>query len=228
MTTITSKILPSHASGSQVRSSELPIIQQNDMLLISGKLLHKKLKVKTLFANWIQRRIEKFGFEENQDYFPNLESKKTGRGGHNAKDYFLSVDMAKEMAMLEENETGRNIRRYFIQKEKEARGISQLPKEVQFLKGLKAKRINDRLLYLYVDVRERAGYSRSAGGSHRARYWNHFVKEGNLLYVTQEFALHMYHQKRVMINRQVMKAMQPVLPFNFGDTSLLNTGGRHV
>lgn len=120
MLTTNAKILPNHANGNQVHSSELPIIQQGDTLLISGKLLHRKLKVKTTFANWIQRRIEKYGFEINQDCFPHLESKKAGRGGHNSKEYLLTMDTAKELAMLEESDIGRAIRRYFIRFEKEA------------------------------------------------------------------------------------------------------------
>src|SRR5699024_157179 len=92
--------------------NELQIVRQNDNLLISAKLLHEKLKVKTVFANWIQRRIKKYGFEINNDFFPNLEKSKGGRKG---KDYFLTIDTAKELAILEENETGRKIRRYFIQ-----------------------------------------------------------------------------------------------------------------
>lgn len=212
------KIHPSHASGSMVVAYELPLIQQGENILISAKLLHKKLKVRTSFAHWFQRRIEKYGFEEGQDFcLPTLASKKEGRGGHNAVDYLLSLDMAKEMAMLEENEIGRHIRRYFIAKEKEARGISNLPKEREVFKGLPRKRINDRIMLPYAAVKERCGYSRrSSSATHRHRYWMHFIKEGNQLWVTEAFAQHLYHQKQVFINRAAMLNAQPVLPFNFG------------
>lgn len=129
--------------------------------------------------------------------------------------------------MLEETETGRQIRRYFIQKEKEARGISPLPAHAQGLfKGLKPRRINGRELYPYAEIRERAGYSRHAGGSHKNRYWMHFVKMDNVLYVTREFAVHMLHQKQLINNRVVMQAMQPVLALHFSEpTNLLGNGG---
>jgi phage anti-repressor protein len=55
-------------------------------------------------------------FIENIDFvcFPNPESK-NGRGGHNQIDYFVNTDMAKELCMVENNEEGRECRRYFIE-----------------------------------------------------------------------------------------------------------------
>lgn len=201
----------------------LPIVVQESNALIDARLLHKKLRSGYQFADWIRTRIKEFQFEENKDFFAS-EKTEAKRGGQNAINYLLSLDMAKELAMLERNEVGRNIRRYFIQKEKELRGVSQLPKEAALFKGLKPKRINDRELYPYSDIRERAGYSRHGGGSHRARYWMHFIKDGHTLYVTAEFALHLLRQKQVINNRTVMQAAQPVLPLDFGNTQ--TKGGR--
>ena len=78
-------------------------------------------------------------------------------------------------------------------------------------------------MYPYREVLVRAGYKANTNGNRRQRYWMHFVKEGQVLLVTKEFALHLYHQKKVMNNRQVMKEMQPVLPLDFG--SPLSKGG---
>lgn len=83
--------------------------------------LHAYLEIGRDFANWINERIEKYGFQQDQDFAvcsPNPASKK--RGGHNRIDYHLSLDMAKELSMVENNERGREARRYFIQKEREA------------------------------------------------------------------------------------------------------------
>ena len=174
---------------------------------------------------WFQRRVEKYGFEKNVDFFPDL-GKTPSKVGRPNIDYYITIDLAKELSMLEENEIGRGFRRYFIQKEKEARGVSQLPNERELFKGLKAKRINDRELYPYAAVLERAGYSKNTNGNRRHRYWMHFVKEGNILYVTKEFALHLYHQKRVYNNRAAMLASQPVLPLNFGSPLQLQGGAQ--
>lgn len=100
--------------------NELPITQQGESLFVSAILLHKKLEVQTKFSMWIQRRIDEYGFEKGSDYFPNLGSKKVGRGNFST-DYFLSLDTAKELGMLEKNEIGRSIRRYFIEIEKRYR-----------------------------------------------------------------------------------------------------------
>lgn len=204
--------------GSKAAAYELPIIQQGDNILISAHLLHKKLKVNTRFYDWIKRRVEKYGFQEGLDYYSNLSNRSDGKAGRQLTDYLLTLDTAKELAMLEENETGRSIRRYFIQKEKELRAVSQLPKEGSLFKGLKPRRINDRVLYPYREVLVRAGYKANNNGNRRQRYWMHFVKEGTVLYVTEEFALHLYRQRQVLNNRAVMKACQPVLALPFYDT----------
>lgn len=197
----------------------LPLVVQENNVLVDANLLHKKLHAKTRFNDWIGYRIREYGFVEKQDYFTEKSVKSVA--GRKATNYLLTLDMAKELAMLERNEIGRNVRRYFIQKEKELRGISQMPKEPELFKGLKAKRINDNVLYPYRDILQRCGYSSSPNGSRRTKYWMHFVKDGNILYVTADFALHLFHQKKVFLNRKVMLQMQPVLPFNFADTKTL-------
>ena len=202
--------------------NELPIIQQGSSFLVSAILLHKKLRVKTQFSDWIKSRISKYCFEGGSDYFTEI-SVKLGVG-RKATDYLLSNDMAKELAMLEENEIGRQIRRYFIQKENEVRGISNLPNETSLFKGLKPHRINDREMYPYREILERAGYKSSNNGDRRHKYWMHFVKEGNILFVTKEFAQHLYHQRQVFNNRKVMLASIPVLPFNFGEPLSIEGG----
>ena len=128
--------------------------------------------------------------------------------------------------MLERNEIGRNIRQYFIAKEKQARGLVYLPKRSDVFNGLQVKQINGRVMLPYKEVRRRCGYStKGSTAGHRNRYWMHFVKEDNLLYVTQEFAFHLYYQKRLINNREALKAQQAVIPMNFGDASMLLKGG---
>ncbi|WP_199714589.1 antA/AntB antirepressor family protein [Roseburia sp. 1XD42-69] len=94
----------------------LPVLQQEDGSWIDARTLHKELKVGKVFGAWIAGRIDKYEFIENEDYkvcFPKRESKK-GSGGHNTKDYSLTLDMAKELSMVENNKIGRISRKYFI------------------------------------------------------------------------------------------------------------------
>jgi len=58
-------------------------------------------------------RIEEYGFEEDKDFcFSNLSGKTQGSGGLNRKDYYLTLDMAKELSMVERNEKGKQARRF--------------------------------------------------------------------------------------------------------------------
>ena len=78
------------------------------------------LKSKREFSTWIKDRIKKYGFLENQDFcsLPNFVERE--KGGSVRIDYHISLDMAKELAMVENNAMGRQIRRYFIACEKQA------------------------------------------------------------------------------------------------------------
>uniref|UniRef100_T1HDQ2 AntA domain-containing protein n=1 Tax=Rhodnius prolixus TaxID=13249 RepID=T1HDQ2_RHOPR len=69
------------------------------------------------FATWITERIAEFGFVENQDYIAISQNREIGHG-RGRKDYHLTLDTAKELAMVEHNDKGRQVRRYFIECEK--------------------------------------------------------------------------------------------------------------
>lgn len=194
----------------------LPIVVQENSHYVDARLLHKRLQSKQEFSTWIKNFLSDYLFKEGEDFLINL-SKTSFKGGRPSKEYLLTFDTAKELGMLSRSAKGREIRQYFIAKEKELRGISHLPKEAELFKGMKAKRINDRVMYPYREMLIKSGYSANANGNRRHRYWMHFIKDGNILYVTQEFALHLYHSKQVYNNRSVMLSSQPVLPFNFGE-----------
>ncbi|WP_096855926.1 antA/AntB antirepressor family protein [Escherichia coli] len=109
-------------------------IANETTLLVNARDLHTFLGAGKRFASWITERIAEYGFVENQDYIlvsPNREIK--GRGGdRRSKDYHLTLDTAKETAMVERNEKGRQIRRYFIECEKKLRNIQPVQTELQF------------------------------------------------------------------------------------------------
>lgn len=85
--------------------------------------VHGFLQVGRDFPTWFQDRVEKYGFVENQDFalMPRNGEIKNGRGGdRRSKDYLTSLDMAKELAMVANNDQGAAARRYFIAMEKQA------------------------------------------------------------------------------------------------------------
>lgn len=102
-------------------------IYENDRQeqLVDARELHNKLESKRDFSNWITDRIQKYDFIENVD-FTTILLKSTG--GRPRTEYALTLDTAKEIAMVENNEQGRKIRRYFIEVEKKARNMFEIPK----------------------------------------------------------------------------------------------------
>lgn len=93
--------------------------------LVNARDLHAFLEIGRNVNTWLSTRIEDYQFLENIDFirFPISESGQnkglTGFfGGHNKIDYHLSLDMAKELSMVERNDKGRQARRYFIQCER--------------------------------------------------------------------------------------------------------------
>ena len=100
----------------------------------NARELHAFLEVKTEFRHWISRRIDDFSFVENIDYtkIARESCRSNLTGGQGQIDYFLSLDMAKELAMVERNKKGKEARLYFIEcervaKEANAKLAAQLP-----------------------------------------------------------------------------------------------------
>ncbi|TNO79341.1 hypothetical protein FHP99_00490 [Campylobacter coli] len=73
------------------------------------------------YSNWIKNRINHYNFIENQDYIIELVYTK----GRPRKEYYVTLDMAKELCMVENNEKGRQARRYFIECEKRLKNLEQ-------------------------------------------------------------------------------------------------------
>ena len=93
---------------------------------VSARLLHEKLGIETKFADWIKRMIG-YGFEENKDFtvlkngdnaILKNENGRNKNGQFTSIDYFITLDMAKEICMLQRSEIGKKFRQYFIKCEK--------------------------------------------------------------------------------------------------------------
>ncbi len=84
---------------------------------VSARELHEFLEVNTKFSDWIKSRIEKYEFIEEQDYI--RLSKKMEGNNATIIEYFISLNMAKELSMVENNEKGKDARKYFIECERQ-------------------------------------------------------------------------------------------------------------
>ena len=94
-------------------------INGNAVETVSARELHEFLGNGDMFANWIKNRIEKYDFVENQDFITAPQKYGTANGGYaTRKAYYITLDMAKELSMVERNEQGKEARRYFIECEK--------------------------------------------------------------------------------------------------------------
>lgn len=106
------------------------LLQNQPILLINARELHERLDIATPFHKWIQRRISEYNFAENLDFIGVDKIVRTEAGFFGSreteiKEYHITLDMAKELCMLERSELGQQARRYFIQKEKEANALKQ-------------------------------------------------------------------------------------------------------
>ncbi len=83
--------------------------------IVSARELHKTLEVKTAYKDWFPRMCE-YGFTENLDFCSFLSE---STGGRPSTDHHIKLDMAKEIAMIQRSEKGKQIRQYLIQVEKD-------------------------------------------------------------------------------------------------------------
>ena len=131
-----SSLLPtSSIKQTKTKKNELIKIETNinGEKIVSAWELWKFLDISYSFSTWIKRRIEKYDFIENEDF---VVVTSTGvKLGNPQEDYILSLDMAKELAIIEKNPAGRVARRYFIQCEKKYRKFldEKHSKEIQAL-----------------------------------------------------------------------------------------------
>lgn len=96
----------------------LPPVDHEGQTLIDARSLHAWLGVLDRFHMWMTRRLEEYGFSEGSDFC--AISRKNGGRGRPRQDYLITIDMAKELSMVERTEKGRATRRYFIEMEKAA------------------------------------------------------------------------------------------------------------
>jgi len=180
----------------------IKITEQKGIQLVDARELHRKLKVQTKFTNWFPRRVEEYKFDEGKDYFTEnqLLPKNGQKVFHRPRtEYFLTIDMAKEIAMVERTEVGKMIRNYFIEMEKIAlQTIIKMPKSLNVY-GMEA--------LPYVEWLLLHNYSVTSGQYHARirKHPQHFYKASTgKWYINKAFA------EQLLTIRQGMQALKEV------------------
>ncbi|WP_142417256.1 antA/AntB antirepressor family protein [Bartonella massiliensis] len=100
------------------------VIGEKTVQTVNARELHAFLEVGKDFSTWIKNRIGKYNFEENQDYIVFPHFGENLQGGRPSKEYYLTLSLAKELSMVENNKKGREARLYFIECERRAKQVT--------------------------------------------------------------------------------------------------------
>ena len=117
----------------------IKINRNGDEATVSGRELHEALEVETPYHKWFPRMCE-YGFIDGEDYWTFLSDRIDGKAGRLRTDHAITLDMAKEICMIQRTPQGRKFRKYFIDVEKEYRNncfnYQQLADRVERLEKL--------------------------------------------------------------------------------------------
>ena len=109
--------VPNVDSRSNVSGELIPLTENDGVQAVMGRDLHKFLEVKTPYDKWMPRMIE-YGFIAGQDFSTKMSE---STGGRPSQDHVVSLDMAKEISMIQRTDKGKQARQYFIECERKAK-----------------------------------------------------------------------------------------------------------
>lgn len=106
----------------------IKIIEREGRQLVSGRELHEFLEIRTKYKDWFRRMVE-YGVEEEIDFIRVAQKRATNNLKNPVTtviDHAISIDMAKEISMIQRTEKGKIARQYFINCEKKLKAVKKL------------------------------------------------------------------------------------------------------
>lgn len=147
--------------------------------LVSARELHEGLEIRTRYTTWFER-IQSLGFIEGQDFFPEMGESIGGRPG---TEHFISVDMAKQICMLQRTEKGKMYRQYFLELEKAWNSPEQVMARALQLANQTVEELKARCMFLGRQVESQQ--KTIAVIEPKARYLDQILGSDEQLIVTQ-------------------------------------------
>lgn len=154
---------------------------KNNQQLVSARELHKSLDLKKKFSGWWEQNSRSFEYGVDYTWEPQSYHVQIGNGASRIEDdYFLTIDMAKELCMMSKTKRGKEVRKYFIQVEKNWNSPEQLVKRTLAIlndENIKLKFENKKLIGTNKQQADKINHDADdVLFSHAIRYSNHAIK----------------------------------------------------
>ncbi|NQM01810.1 oxidoreductase [Streptococcus suis] len=200
-------------------------VNDNQEPVVSGRQLHEALGVNSRYTTWFERMTE-YGFVEGQDFLPNL-GKSTG--GRQAVDHIIKLDMAKEIAMIQRTDRGKQVRQYFIQIEKDFNSPEKIMARALLLADKKVHQLEaqieaDRPKVLFADAVSASHSSILVGDLAKLISQNGFKIGANRLFAWLRENGYLIKRKGSDWNMPTQKSMELGL-FEIKETTITHADG---
>lgn len=128
-------------------------LNENHEPIVSGRQLHEALGIKTEYKKWFSRMTE-YGFNENEDFLKVTQKCLTSSTGQNTTDHIIKLDMAKEIAMIQRTDKGKEVRQYFLQVEKDFNSPEKIMARALLMADKKIKLLENENENLLIELEE--------------------------------------------------------------------------
>ncbi|MDY4702586.1 MAG: antA/AntB antirepressor family protein [Thomasclavelia ramosa] len=175
----------------------------NERITLSARELHKFLEIETPFKKWFGRMAE-YGFQENIDFREVMDKiVQNPQGGRPSTDYEISIDMAKEISMLQRSEKGKQARQYFIELEKKWNSPEQIMARAVLLSNSKI----EHLTLENEQLKEKALFAEAVSASPDSIYIGDLAKllKQNGISIGQNRLFEVLRNEGYLIKRECMR-----------------------